>query len=84
MDSIIDWGRIISDLQRAGLNHHQQAKEAGVSRRAIGSWQAGVHEPAFSAGYRLLDVYRAVFGSTAGPETKRQDIATLVSHHIEQ
>lgn len=71
MSDLVDWFRVVSDLQRAGMSHWQQARECGASRRSVGNWQTGVCEPSFSKGYRLLDTYKSVFGST--PE--RQDFA---------
>jgi ribosome-binding protein aMBF1 (putative translation factor) len=60
----IDWFRIITDLQRAGLSHKQQALEIGVDEKTIRNWQAQRTEPRYSYGARLLDIYRTVKSST--------------------
>jgi DNA-binding XRE family transcriptional regulator len=60
----IDWFRVITDLQRAGMTHGQQAKEVGVSRRTIANWQQGLCEPSYSRGAGLLEIHRSVARST--------------------
>lgn len=61
---IVDWFRVIADLQRAGLDHGQLGRELDVSRRTIGHWQCGIHEPRYSKGVALLEIYRSVVKST--------------------
>lgn len=63
-ESIVDWPKVVTDLQRAGLTWQQQAREIGVCRRTIGNWQHGSCEPSFSCGYQLLEIYKTVFGTS--------------------
>ena len=60
----IDWFRVITDLQRAGMTHGQQAREVGVTRRTIANWQQGLCEPPYSRGAALIEIYRSVIQST--------------------
>jgi len=60
----IDWFRIITDLQQAGMTHGQQAKEVGVTRRTITNWRNCICEPPYSRGAALLEVHRSVIRST--------------------
>ena len=60
----MNWNKVVTDLQKAGMPIPQQAKEVGVTRKTIDNWSTGVSEPLFSTGTILLDVYRTVCGST--------------------
>lgn len=62
--SPVDWFKVISDLQRAGLSHGQQARELGVSRRTIMNWQQGLTEPSYSFGTKLLNIFNSVIKTT--------------------
>jgi len=64
MTPAVDWFRVITQLQRAGMDHGQQARELGVSRRTIGNWQQAICEPSHSKGEALLEIYRSVIRST--------------------
>lgn len=60
---MVDWWKIIYDLQRSGMTHKQQASSIGVSRRTIGYWQNG-HEPPYSKGVELIELHKSVINST--------------------
>lgn len=61
----VDWFRIITELQRAGMSYNQQAMEVDVdSPRTIANWRSGRCEPPYSKGEKLIDIYRTVLGST--------------------
>jgi hypothetical protein len=61
-----DWFKIVTDLERAGMNLDQQAIEAGVkSKSTVHYWKMGT-EPSYSSGTSLIEVYKTVIGTTEG------------------
>jgi hypothetical protein len=67
MRNKVNWFKVVSDLERAGMNIQQQATEAGVkSKTTIFNWKVSISEPAHSSGTNLLEVYKTVIGTTEG------------------
>lgn len=67
MSNDIDWFKVVTDLERAGMSLGQQAIDAGArSKSTVHYWKIGNSEPSFSKGMNLIDVYKTVIGTTEG------------------
>jgi len=65
-DFKVDWFKVVTELEYAGMTLQQQAKEVEVkSKTTVFYWKTG-SEPAFSKGMKLIDVYKSVIGTTEG------------------
>lgn len=53
---MIDWFKVITELQKNRLSMKQQSRSIGVSARTIANWRDGV-EPKFSDGKRLIKLW---------------------------
>ena len=52
---VVDWWRVITDLEKAGWTHERIGRELGVHKSTVTAWKRGV-EPRHSDGARLLDL----------------------------
>ena len=65
----IDWFIIISDLQRNKISMSRLAKDLKVSERTIANWKC-VNEPKFSAGVKLVELWRKTMNRIELPCSK--------------
>lgn len=73
-EKVIDWFRIIVDLERSSYTHMAIAAAVGVSKRTVGGWKEG-SEPRYSSGDSLLLLWSTVTGKgrEAAPMVGRFD-----------
>lgn len=65
---MIDWRRIVLDLEQRGYSHPGIAASIKVSKAAIESWKNRHIEPSHGKGERLISLWCAVNGA------KREDL----------
>lgn len=53
---MIDWFRIISDLQKNKISMSKLSKLLGVSERTIANWKC-INEPKFSDGTKIISIW---------------------------
>ena len=56
---VIDWFRVIAEIERAGIPDAEQAKRIGVPRSTLRGWKGG-SEPLYKHGEALLTLYSEV------------------------
>ena len=62
----VDWFRVITDLERAGVSLRAQSSAADVSLGTVAYWKNG-GQPKHYNGQLLLHLYSRTFGSTSAP-----------------
>lgn len=65
---MIDWFRIISELDRAGVNNSEVARRMGRSVSTIHRWKMKEAEPNYPDGCRLLEIH--AYTTTHFPQTE--------------
>ncbi|WP_085248082.1 hypothetical protein [Gilliamella mensalis] len=62
----IDWFIVISDLQRNKISMSRLATDLKVSERTIANWKS-VNEPKYSAGIKIIELWRKTMNRTEIP-----------------
>jgi len=67
---MIDWFRILTELDRAGINNSEVARRLGHHPSTIHRWKMNENEPPYSDGIRLIEIHSYVTSSFALMQTK--------------
>jgi hypothetical protein len=54
---LVDWFRVIVDLERHGYTHRTLSLATGNSRTAIGGWRCNIHQPSHPSGEALVQLW---------------------------
>lgn len=57
---LVDWFRVIVDLERHGYTHRTLSLATGNSRTAIGGWRCNIHQPSHPSGEALVQLWMDV------------------------
>lgn len=63
-DSPVNWFRIITELDQAGVNNSEVGRRLGRAASTVFRWKMG-REPGYEDGKRLLEIHAYVMASFA-------------------